>query len=542
MHYHNNGAKSNVLRTPTALYVYDGIANEKMEIPKVGDAVEQKILTVTVAPRNFALVPAVSNVPLQAGAYLFGVEARAAVGSQVCLSPYYIMPGEIKPGSGSRFGMNVSTPAYIPLLKRLGVGWVRFENMKWMFFNPAPGDFRFDGSVAPWNVPFDEDVRRYTQAGLSFLPYVFQCPDWATSAPAGAEKNRCNYPPKDDAAYGKALFELAARYGSTRQPPNRLQAAHPQSGLGQIGVYEIWNEPNLNDPGWGAFVGPFDRYLDLFRIGAEAVKRADPWARVTTAGLSGLSMEWIDQLHTYHYPEGRTPLDFAAVLSVHFYSGRQEPELATEDPNTNRDGTKIGQGQTYEQSLMNLAGWRDHLEPRMPIWLTETGNDVGGPMGRTERLQAAKIPRGMMIALANGVEKVFLYRETGSTPSQHAGSGVIRNDGTLRPSFFTLATLIRQLDGVTDTRTPRLRTDNPSVWWYRWQRATDHVLTAWTPEGTERLGLDLGRCRVTDSFGAACEMEVNKDFEVTIFPVYLTPLVEGRKMDTRAARPGTSDH
>lgn len=526
LRYHNNGKKSNVLRLPTALYVYDGIANDEKEIPKVGETIEQQSVRIKVAARNFALLPVVSKASLQQGVSFFGAKAQGSAGTRICWANHYVMPVEIKLRPESHFGMNVSTPDNIPALKRLGVGWVRYENMKWMFYNPAPDDFRFDGSVAPWNVPFDDYVRRYTEAGMSFLPYVFQCPAWATSAPANVEKNQSNYPPKDYSAYGKALFELAARYGAAKHPAELLKASNPKSGQAQIGTFELWNEPNLNDPGWGFFVGPFEKYLELLRVGAEAVKRADPKAQVANGGFAGLSMKWIDRLHTYKYADGKTPLDFTDVLNVHFYSGRQEPELTTEDPNTDRDGTKTEHAMTYEESLQTIADWRDRLKPQMPIWLTETGNDVGGPIGRTERLQAAKIPRDLMIALANGVEKVFLYREVGSTPAMHAGAGVIRNDSTLRPSFFTLATLIRQLDGAREVRTPRIHTADPRVWLYRWKRPTDEVWTAWTPEGTAPLGLDLGRCKVTDAFGSVRETEVSQDFEVGVFPVYITQLAE----------------
>jgi hypothetical protein len=262
----------------------------------------------------------------------------------------------------------------------------------------------------------------------------------------------------------------------------------------------------------------------VFRAGAEGAKRADPKAQVTNGGWAGLSMDWIDQMRTYRYADGKNPLDFTDILNVHFYSGKQEPELCTSDPNVYRNSAKTDQVQTYEKDLIDLADWRDDVKPGMKIWLTETGNDVGGPMGRTERYQAAKIPRCFMIALANNVEKVFLYRDTGSTPAQHAGSGLIRNDGSLRPSLFSLATMIRQLDGVPDGRVPRLVSADPRLWMYRWKKGADSVVTVWTPEGTIPLGLDLGKCQITDSFGAVKEMDVTKTFEVGIFPVYLTKI------------------
>ena len=53
------------------------------------------------------------------------------------------------------------------------------------------------------------------------------------------------------------------------------------------------------------------------------------------------------------------------------------------------------------------------MHPAMPIWMTETGYDSAGPFGTTEAIQAARLPRVVMLCLANGVEKVFVYREIG---------------------------------------------------------------------------------------------------------------------------------
>ena len=84
------------------------------------------------------------------------------------------------------------------------------------------------------------------------------------------------------------------------------------------------------------------------------------------------------------------------VVNVHFYSGRSEPETTGWDPNVARSGPSIG-GTSYPEELESLVAWRDKLKPKAEVWLTETGNDVGGPIGLTERHQAAKLPRCIML-------------------------------------------------------------------------------------------------------------------------------------------------
>ena len=95
-----------------------------------------------------------------------------------------------------RFGINGSSPkaSMAEDMRRCGFGWMRFENGKWMMYMPSREVAAFDGTTAPWNVNMDEIFGKYQQVGLHVLPYVFQVPDWASSAPAEVKKNRAGLP------------------------------------------------------------------------------------------------------------------------------------------------------------------------------------------------------------------------------------------------------------------------------------------------------------------------------------------------------------
>ncbi|MBA3685575.1 MAG: hypothetical protein H0W72_10100, partial [Planctomycetes bacterium] len=203
-----------------------------------------------------------------------------------------------------------------------------------------------------------------------------------------------------------------------------------------------------------------------------------------------------------------------------FYSGRAEPETCGWDPNVSRTGASIG-GMTYPEQLEDLVEWRDLHKPKAEIWLTETGNDVGGPIGRSERHQAAKIPRGIMLALAAGIERVFIYREKGSDPSMHAGAGLLRNDNSVRPSWITMATMIRQLQGF-EGRAVRLPSTDPNVWMLLWEDGKRRVVTAWTLEGTTKLGVELGKAEVCDAFGRKTQAKTTAEVVLGYAPTYLT--------------------
>jgi hypothetical protein len=144
-------------------------------------------------------------------------------------------------------------------------------------------------------------------------------------------------------------------------------------------------------------------------------------------------------------------------------------------------------------------------------------------MGRSERYQAAKLPRAIMMALAKGVDKALIYRESGADESQHAGSGLFRNDKlSVRPVWYTCATMIRQLHGIHG-KAIRLDTSE-TMRIYAWTRPDGSMLlTAWTSlDHGEPLGLDLGECDITDAFGAQSREILGADYRLSLFPLYIT--------------------
>lgn len=524
MRYHKPGGDMRFLRAPSMLQVYDGPSEEEFAFPSTGPVIEEGAVQATLPPGIESLVALGCKVPLETGAYRLHVRLESGDYRQLLSEGIFGLPPILDPlPDDSPFGVNGSAFEYPDTNRRLGVKWIRFENMKWQMSMPGPGRYAFDGSVAPWHVRHDEYVKMYRDRGMKILPYTFQTPRWLSRAPATTQRNQAGHPPKDFADYGDMMFQLAARYGSTRHPEAELKTNDKLSGLGWIDTFQLWNEPNLEGPDWAPWVGSMEEYLELFRIGAEAVKRADPRARVTPAGLAGISVGTVDPLFSHRYADGRRPVDFADILTVHYYSGKQDPEVATLDRNATRSGQALPGAPTYPESLVQLVDWRDDHAPGKPIWITETGNDVGGVMGLGEREQAGKIPRVTMLALAAGVDKVFIYREKGSTPAQHAGAGLTRNDDSTRPVWFTYATLVRQFVGVKPGRAWRIEHPDPDVWIHAWERDGKPFVTAWTIGEEVELGLDLGTCRAVDAFGHA-RTEEAKTLRLGYYPTYLSDL------------------
>jgi hypothetical protein len=535
LRHHKGGEKVNAIAMPASLSVYDGVADEKWELPSGTQVLARGVVSPNVPANSYAAAEVASPQVLGPGAYLVALKIESGGQTQVLHTPYMVKPTTKIAGTpDSRFGLNTAVVELAPLHRELGVGWVRFENMKWPMMSPAPNDFRFDGSVTPWVVNHDAIVEGYAAQGLSVLPFLFLTPDYASSAPADVKPDRRgSYPPKDNALMADFVFQTVARYGSAKHPAAVLKSPDKKSGLNRINTYEIWNEPNLTAPSWGPWVGTAAQYMEMFRPAAEAVKRADAKAKVTNGGYAGIEVETVEPLRTHVYADGKRPLDFVDILNVHYYSGRSAPETATVDANVDRSGNMKG-ARTYEDSLRRLIDWRDEHKAGMPIWLTETGYDSAGPFGTDEATQAARLPRVIMMALAAGIDKVFVYRESGSDPSQHAASGLQRNDGALKPSWFTYATLIRHLDGVS--KGVRLPHPNPNVRLYLWTRGKESVLSAWTVDGDGELGLDLGAATIVDAFGAERKAPANAKLPLSPFPVYLRGWANGAPLQVLGAQ------
>ncbi len=524
LRHHKDGEKTTHFRMPCRLSVYDGTAEEGWELPKVGTVIGEGQTKVEIAAHSSAVTELAMKTPLSPGLYLLAVRLERGPLRQLHYRHVLVPPGSMgKVSADSRFGINAAKGEWAPLLRRLGVGWVRFENLKWPFVSAQPGVYRFDGSVKPWEVNHDAIFKGYHDAGLNVLPFLFMIPGYASGAPSDVKSDRRSfYPPRDPQQFAEFAFQVAARYGTKKRPAAALKSSDGKSGLGYLSVYEIWNEPNLTDPNWGAWVGTSQQYLEMLRAAAEAIKQADPDAKVTNAGYAGIQVKTVDPLRSHTYADGKRPLDFIDVLNVHFYSGRTPPELATDDFNAHESGDRMA-----EEDFRRLAAWRDRYKPGMPIWLSETGYDSAGPYGTDERTQAARLPRVVMLALANGMDKVFVYRESGSTASMHAASGLLRDDGTMKPSWLTYATLIRQLDGVQDCPV-KLPYEDKNVRLYLWQRGKEHTVTAWTIEGPGKLDLNLGRATVADAFGRQRKMDLTGGLALSDFPVYIRDVSDPR--------------
>ncbi len=168
-------------------------------------------------------------------------------------------------------------------LLRISFGWDGIETAKdqydWLF----------------WDDYVKMAVDEY---GITLIPYICYTPLWNST---GDSTNFWDHTPIDYDEFGQFVEDIVNRY------------------KGRIKSWEIWNEPDIT----AYWSGTVEEYAKLLKIGAAAVRKADPDAIVVLGGLAhktdftlrlfrdlGVS-EFVDVVNIHNYNEtwGGNPLE-----------------------------------------------------------------------------------------------------------------------------------------------------------------------------------------------------------------------------------------
>ena len=243
-------------------------------------------------------------------------------------------------------------------------------------FNPASGDPA--ENHCDWTA-IDRLVGGAAARGTVALPFAFGSPPWVESNDGEPAAASSRVPPletdADRDAWRAVLRAAVQRYGPDGTfwaPGGDFEAMHPGASPLPVRVWQVWNEPSTPAYFWPK-PSP-RRYADLLDISAEAIRAADPQARILLAGLFGTPgggpggiflPRFLDRLYRVDGVED----DFDAVALHPFAPGldgvRAQIKLAR------REMKQAGDGRT-------------------PIWITELGWASDGP----REIQAVKSERG----------------------------------------------------------------------------------------------------------------------------------------------------
>lgn len=298
-------------------------------------------------------------------------------------------------------------------LAAAGATEVRID-VSWAMLQPTGRD-SYD---LRWGVPFvDRVVKMATSRGLRPLVTLWLTPAWANN---GAGERVLPNDPQD---YARAAAWAAARWA------------------GEVGAWEIWNEPNH-----GAFMVGADpaAYARLLRAAYPAIKAAAPQATVVFGGPSLNDTAWIERA----YAAGAG--GFFDVMATHPYQA-----VADLPPEVPDNGTKY--------RFTHLAGvhalMERHGDGDKPIWATEFGWSTHGnaasvadwERGVTEQQQADYMIRALELVRTTMpyVTRMYWYNDRDyNAGSTHVGSyGLLRADGSAKPVYWRLAAYLRQRQG-----------------------------------------------------------------------------------------------
>ena len=219
-----------------------------------------------------------------------------------------------------------------------GVRLIR-QTFHWDRIERAPGEYDF--------AEYDAYVADVAKAGIELLPILFTPPEFR----AERDPARGTFPPDEPEQMGAFAERLVRRYG----PDGELWRSQPGLEERPIRAWQVWNEPNL--PGyWPEGPDPAE-YAELLGPVADAIRRADPDARVVSAGLS----------------ESRFGIPFREYVTGMFEAGAGDSLDVFALHAFARDAPGSVAALESTRALLGELG------SSAPIWITEVGWASSGP-------------------------------------------------------------------------------------------------------------------------------------------------------------------
>ncbi len=256
--------------------------------------------------------------------------------------------------------------ATVKNLKDAGIYWTRLE-LWWGVVEPEKG--KFDWTFA------DKVAKFYKDHGMNGMCILCYSSAWSGK------------PPADDAEralYADYVYQMVNRYKDT------------------FHVWEIWNEPNI--PSFWPEPDVKD-YTLMLKEAYKAAKKADPTCTILAASTSGPDLDFIKGI------KANGGWDYCDGISIHPYSMFGGPIQQRLDKTLRmhqeylRSTFKV-QGSKFRPGSGTLNLKPGTLNPKS-LWITEMG--WTSQNAEEDRDQAIAITQSYVIALANGIEKLFWF-------------------------------------------------------------------------------------------------------------------------------------
>jgi polysaccharide biosynthesis protein PslG len=187
-----------------------------------------------------------------------------------------------------------------------------------------------------WETP-DRIMDQIEIHGLKVIVRLGSQPAWASETPLPEIS-----PPDNLQDFYDYVFAVASRY------------------KGRVEAYQIWNEPNLARE-WGNRPPDPAGYVELLRVGYQAVKNADPGAIVISAGLAPTTRHDSEAMPDVYFIQAMYDAGAATyfdALGVHAAGYKSPPEL---DPAVVAAGPEFNNNDKAPAELRRAYSFR-HVE------------------------------------------------------------------------------------------------------------------------------------------------------------------------------------
>jgi polysaccharide biosynthesis protein PslG len=324
-------------------------------------------------------------------------------------------------GDDSFFGDSPYRLGQMGMQARLGVQTVR-QPFEWWRVELRPGHF-------DWSA-YDGYVADAARARLSILPILMAPPSFRSSRPATSH-SRAMFPPRRNADFGKFAAAAVKRYGRE----GSFWRARPRLPYVPITAWQVWNEPNI--PNFWRSGPDAAGYVELLRVGSDAIRKADPDAEVVAAGLpnSRLGVPYLEYLQTMYDAGARGMFD---TLAIHPYASSAAGVITLAE---------------HAREVMN-----ENRDARARLWVTEFGWSTGGDASAfrvSRRGQADRIALAVSGLVAERralrLRGFILFKWKDSTAPGRSDpwplhTGLLGADGRAKPGFWTFGRLVRSLE------------------------------------------------------------------------------------------------
>jgi hypothetical protein len=320
--------------------------------------------------------------------------------------------------SATEAGVGVNTPNAVQIgaARSLGAHWVRMF-ISWRALQPTPGPVS-SSSLASYEQLFSQ-----LPPGTKLILDVVNSPRWETGS---ADEHA---PPANANDYAAFVSSLARRWGT------------------RVAAYEIWNEEDLGS-WWTGAPDPVG-YAHLLKAAYPAIKAANPAATVVLGGLTGNNYPFLEGVYR---AGGKGSFDAVGVHTDTACNVLSPYDFLRGSDNRMIPDSFLAYREVHATMLANGDD--------KPIWMTEAswrttdalcaeGAWAGlKPQGVSDSTQATYLSQAYHCLKQDPYVRVALW-----FPVQDEGaivSGLLRADGSHKPSFAAMRSYIRNGDQLSE--------------------------------------------------------------------------------------------